>query len=545
MKALAELLKLITKLYGKKAMSKTLGTRTNVITLPDKETKRFLTNELNIDAASDNAIQKAYQDVEKLIPDIPKMNDQEILTLTGNLRRLDNRLNPPSAEVISIGTKQPVSPTGIKQLVEEAGQKSPPGTLMGDLESRLNQLRASGKKLEDIAKGTEPSGMSFSIPEKGIFKQPTTADELFDMITKNPYRSGGPLDPSSGIVRTAARQILRKKLDAGEIDIPDARERDAIAKSYQGGVDPIEVFRKRFGEDALQDLDEIADQLNRAGDYKEIDDILKKNKLFDIKPKKTYNYDEGVYSDEEMMNLLKKSEDDPDKFAVGGRVGFQKGTSAIFDQLEQNVSYPKAHKDGVLALSYPRVEYAYGSGLKLLKLLKKKGTDLKKAIKEAVDDLIPTGDPKLDADMAVDNMLETYNLDRNAIDQKDILDAYGLAYDEIKQPLLQGLKNKPKPLPDDFDGNTASLIEELKSVGLSKNAERLELMEKYPGIDSKLVDKILIDDNPQRKAEVLATLDEAFTMMKKGMSDSEILNTIKKTPRTKQASGGVAYLMGL
>ena len=72
-----------------------------------------------------------------------------------------------------------------------------------------------------------------------------------------------------------------------------------------------------------------------------------------------------------------------------------------------------------------------------------------------------------------------------------------------------------------------------------------EILKKYPGIDSKLVDQILIDDNPQRKAEVLATLDEAFTMMKKGMSDDEILTTFKKTPRTKQAGGGLAYLMGL
>src|SRR5210317_1435711 len=122
MKAVAELLKLIQKLYGKKAMSKTIGTRTNVISLPDKETKRFATNELNIDAASDAAVKKAYEDVEKLIPDVPKMNDQEILTLTGNLRRLDNRLNPPSAEIVDIGTKQPVSPTGIKQLAAESGQ---------------------------------------------------------------------------------------------------------------------------------------------------------------------------------------------------------------------------------------------------------------------------------------------------------------------------------------------------------------------------------------------------------------------------------------
>src|SRR6056300_632997 len=116
MKALLELIK---KLYGSKALSKTIGTRTNVITLPDKDTKRFVSNELNIDAASDAAVKKAFEDVEKLIPEIPKMNDQEILTLTGNLRRLDQRMNPPSAEVIEFGTKKPV--TGIEKLAAERG----------------------------------------------------------------------------------------------------------------------------------------------------------------------------------------------------------------------------------------------------------------------------------------------------------------------------------------------------------------------------------------------------------------------------------------
>ena len=42
------LLALIKKLYGSKAIQNAIGTRTNVITLPDKDKKIFLTNELNI-----------------------------------------------------------------------------------------------------------------------------------------------------------------------------------------------------------------------------------------------------------------------------------------------------------------------------------------------------------------------------------------------------------------------------------------------------------------------------------------------------------------
>ena len=75
--------------------------------------------------------------------------------------------------------------------------------------------------------------------------------------------------------------------------------------------------------------------------------------------------------------------------------------------------------------------------------------------------------------------------------------------------------------------------------------ERMQLKIRYPGITDDLIKKIMIDDNPQRKAEVLATLDEAFKMMDKGMSSDEILNTVKNTPRTKNASGGLNYLMGM
>ena len=78
-----------------------------------------------------------------------------------------------------------------------------------------------------------------------------------------------------------------------------------------------------------------------------------------------------------------------------------------------------------------------------------------------------------------------------------------------------------------------------------KAYERMQLKIRYPGINDKLIEQILIDDNPQRKAEVLATLDEVFEMMKKGMSAEDVLKTFKTTPRTKQAEGGLSYLLRL
>ena len=80
----------------------------------------------------------------------------------------------------------------------------------------------------------------------------------------------------------------------------------------------------------------------------------------------------------------------------------------------------------------------------------------------------------------------------------------------------------------------------LEGLGATKMAERFRLKQKYPGITDDLVDKILIDDNPQRKAELLGTLDEAFRMLEKGKGEDEIIEIFKNTTRTKNAKGGRA-----
>ena len=94
---------------------------------------------------------------------------------------------------------------------------------------------------------------------------------------------------------------------------------------------------------------------------------------------------------------------------------------------------------------------------------------------------------------------------------------------------------------------TKRALEELKDYKdiAPQFYQRMTLKLKYPGISDELIAKIMADDDPQRIAEVMATMDEAFKMMDKGMSSDEILNAFKKTPRTKNAGGGLNYLMGM
>tara|TARA_E500000318_G_scaffold11584_1_gene10513 strand:- start:89 stop:925 length:837 start_codon:yes stop_codon:yes gene_type:complete len=103
---------------------------------------------------------------------------------------------------------------------------------------------------------------------------------------------------------------------------------------------------------------------------------------------------------------------------------------------------------------------------------------------------------------------------------------------------------------------TVDEIEELSNMDLEsemnvakglapKMVERLQLKERFPGLDDELIERILIDDNPQRKAEVIATIEESYKMLEKGMDPEDIISTFKNTPRSKNASGGLPHILGV
>ena len=68
-----------------------------------------------------------------------------------------------------------------------------------------------------------------------------------------------------------------------------------------------------------------------------------------------------------------------------------------------------------------------------------------------------------------------------------------------------------------------------------------QIIRKYKGrVDDKLLNQMLTDRNPQRLAEVMATIDEALIMQQKGMGPNQIIETVKESfKRKKQAEGGI------
>ena len=204
---------------------------------------------------------------------------------------------------------------------------------------------------------------------------------------QNPRRPGGGLDLTTGMTRTAARVVL----DRYGIKIPDR-------------ADAIDIFEDNFGGDALMDLKDVADELiekEQMGRITEsMGEFLDSRGMFDLKVDKTAR--KGM-SDEELAKKL--TDDDPDRTnnAMGGinRIGYRDA----------------------------------GRVIRLASLLKERGTTVAKAIKNAIDNFIqPSGDKKYDADVILDDMLEELDIDRDTLDQKEVLDVYDKIYTTISKP---------------------------------------------------------------------------------------------------------------
>ena len=206
------LLDLVKALFGPKALSSTLGTRTNVVRLPSGKLQKYVSTDLNVEAASDAAAINAYKEMEKLVPDIPKMNDAERLIFEGNLRRLKNKLEASN-------------------LIKDQKIISQPSSVV-EIESKLNQLKDAAKKLE------ETTGKKVDLND--VLKEYGASLESFSLSRMR----------DEGLVRATARQILINDIKAGKI-------KNITVEEAINMKEPINPFRQIYGEGALEQLDSL------------------------------------------------------------------------------------------------------------------------------------------------------------------------------------------------------------------------------------------------------------------------------------------------
>jgi hypothetical protein len=208
-------------------------------------------------------------------------------------------------------------------------------------------LDRAGIKVDELS-DDDPMGDLENILKGGPPREPTAkemTERALAEITKK--KSLGTMSQEA-MIRSAVREFLERRVKDGSLTIPDKTDLDSIMQ-VRGNVDPIDIFRKAYGEDAIKGVSEIqddfGDMLQGSGNFRELGDNFEK--LFfresdgglryntDPKPVDQYGFDEGLMSLEEAERMLRKDlkekqmlEDfditDRTKNAVGGLAGILK-----------------------------------------------------------------------------------------------------------------------------------------------------------------------------------------------------------------------------
>jgi hypothetical protein len=290
--------------------------------------------------------------------------------------------------------------------------------------------------------------------------------------------------PGMDLATGLTRTAARKILDKAGIQVPDK-------------VDAIEVFVKEFGGESLIDVKNVAEEmieLERMGrSLKSMDEILEQSGLFNIK--RNPNARKGL-SDEEIEQIKKE-----------------------VDQEKQIKDFDPTDREPNSMGGINRTNFAIG------------GTKVILAIINAIKKLKPM-DAMKEMNEVVAKRGKYKNLDDDEVKQ---------IFDETNDHIFE--RDVPA---DEFAVNFDDEVEKL-SVLAPKAAERAKLKRMYPGIDEDFLTKIIDDPDPQRKAEVLAVLDQSMLLMREGKSGDEVVDILKQETKGRKpnARGGLNYLMGM
>jgi hypothetical protein len=202
-----------------------------------------------------------------------KLSPEQKINFANNLRmkkqfekEVEGFKTQPEAEVIKFETKKPVSKEGIEQLTKESGQINPPGTLAGDIETRVNRLKAIGEK----------KGMNL-----GEILKETGEAQL-------KYAAGDDV----GLVRSVVRQIMFNDIKSGKLKAP--KEIQDIV-SGASNIDVIEPFRTIYGENALEQLDSLIPDIKNFANEVDAEKFVRSKYEFTPKldrPKESYTKEE-------------------------------------------------------------------------------------------------------------------------------------------------------------------------------------------------------------------------------------------------------------
>ena len=405
-----------------------------------------------------------------------------------------------------------------------------PGTLQADVENLKvdaedlkNQLiQNKNKLLDDLDTILETGGQPFKKKDNSFL--------------------GGSMH-EEGQIRTGIRQFLQDELKNGRLKL-NADDKARVMEYFPTKEDdPILVFKRIYGDDAYEAAGKFPGAFEKGEDFNHYREIFKENMDESyLKVKTEENLGDGTLMLTDEVRTPIKDEDVP--FAGGGVVKkiiksitmknkdpmdsmkelnevlkrkkefdltdsevdeiMEAGNEWIFQRDPDNLFVPTKDKPKTLFDDEVQVFKDSEGGIKGITM---GGDDeFKKGMGEAMEE----------------GMRESENMKRLGLDPTSQKDYF--KYEDMKE---------------------AGQLEK-NVTGLADMSESDTLMQKYPGMNRELADQIANDTDPNRKANVIAMVEQTFKLSEQGKSGDEIIEIFKKgTDRTEQAGGGPITSTGL
>ena len=341
---------------------------------------------------------------------------------------------------------------------------------------------------------TEETYMSYT-PGEEIFQE-TAKGKTKIIKTKPEYEEGTAYLRSdkgnAGDVVDESFEISDEVIKEGTVfedTLSEFGKADGGRIGYAGGSKVVQglaaLIKKKFGKKAITTADKIKTP------QKTLDrEMFSKFKDRNPDPKRQI-------TDDEFQDLMEEV-GDLDAYNFDGTIG----------------SANKIRKEAKDYQDYMYRQYKMG---KLDPEVGDKSPARKKFLQQKFDEMEGSGDRKL--------------MTRDEIEELSTFDL-GTEMDQMKPKSIIP-KDEYANYKNDFDKEILGMSEE--DI----------LMKKYPGMGKELAEQIANDPDPQRKAHVISMVEQTMEMGKRGMSGDEIIQMFKKgTDRTKQATGGLASMLG-
>ena len=319
-----------------------------------------------------NKIQKEVDRLNKAIEDANKRVEiAEGIKSTDEAKKLN--LTELEAKLDKIGKEKKIRTKKQKEEVEKrTGKPFKEGPYLEEtaeqtLKKRTDDI-ASGDPTGEITEGVESLGTNMKklkelVEELKKTSQDTTPGGIMKEILKGQkimaegYKKGN--------IRTAVRFFMRQEADAGKLKLSED-DYDALqvyAQTSEG--DPINIFRRYYGEDALDQIDEIGDVFRQGESFNHYVELLRESvhpTVLTPKTKGLGQYDPNVLTpkqeDELREQLLKDQEQkqlledfdptDRTKNALGGEIKVEKSfvdlINKVRDKKLQDSQESDAHK---------------------------------------------------------------------------------------------------------------------------------------------------------------------------------------------------------